>query len=226
MLLKGLAMKKDTKQAVAVLSKAAAASYLPAQMLLAEMYEAGEGTAVNEQKAAELWRSGVAEGDPKAVQHLSAYYMHLGESKNDSKIFYQGFDLLKTAAKHGYGSAMIDVINIYWHGQPPFVPKDPKTTIQWCELGIKQKNGCAADTLGHMYKNGEGGLPCDPAKGFLVWTQFDDFPEMQVWRARISKNPSKSDVAAAWKWWEERLTARYKPTADANKELWDILHQK
>jgi len=223
LLLRGWGVKCDTKQAFALISKSAAGSYAPAQSLLGDMYEAGEGTETSEKKALELWQCAAAHGNASAEHRLGGYYIGLGKNEN----FAHGLELLKSAAKHGDGEACTELAYIYYEGKPPYLNKDPKAAVPWCELGIKNRSGESALLLARMYDHGEGGLPSNRAQAFLAATTFDRSPEAQAWKVRLQKKvPSKSDVDAAMNWYLAKRSTNTREQTAEDTDMWDILNRK
>lgn len=139
---------------------------IEAAMMLARIYEEGNGAA-RDWKQAESWYGKAAEfGFVPALEILGqAYLSGEGGDKNVPK----ALDCFKEAAQAGYSPAAYNLGKLYYLGRDG-VAHDLRQAGAYFELAAKAGHTGALFAVGRMYELGEG-LPADPEKAFVFYRE-------------------------------------------------------
>lgn len=98
-----------------------------------------------------MWKEAAQRGS-FGGQFLYAWCLQLGAGTE--KDIPEAIRLYRMAADQGYGPAMNNLGDLYYHGTA--VPRDDAEAIRWYRMAVQKGNACAANTLGVMYQNGRG----------------------------------------------------------------------
>ncbi len=112
-----------------------------------------------------MWKEAAQRGS-FAGQFLYAWCLQLGAGTD--RDIPEALRLYRLAADQGYGPAMNNLGDLYYHGT--HVPRDDVEAIRWYRMAVQRGNPGAANTLGVMYQNGRG-LPQNHAEAAALYRQ-------------------------------------------------------
>ena len=149
--------KKDYKQAVYWLKKAARQEQADAQLILGGMYYKGEGVSKDYKQAVYWYKKAAGQGhvDAQVVLGIMHYYGEGGVSKDHKQAVYW----YKKAAGQGQADAQLILGRMYYNGEG--VSKDYKQAVYWYKKAAGQGHVDAQVVLGMMHYYGEGGVSKD-----------------------------------------------------------------
>ena len=127
------------------------------------------GTAIDEQRAAMLFKEAAAEGDAEAQLNLGYFIEHgKGGLKADLSAALPWYE---KAAAQGQAIAMVNLAGMYARGRG--VAIDEVKARQYFEQARLKGNAAAAASLGYFYEQGKGGAR-DPAMAFKLYKEAAD----------------------------------------------------
>ncbi|RGB31016.1 hypothetical protein C1646_764573 [Rhizophagus diaphanus] len=139
--------KNDLKKIFYWIEKAAKNGCKVAQLHLAYLYENGEETQKDDEKATEWFETSAMQECSNAQYVLGVIYR---KEKNDLK---KAFYWIDKAAKNGNKIAQLNLGYFYKKGIG--TQKEINKAIKWHEKSAKQEHGNAQCSLGYLYEKGE-----------------------------------------------------------------------
>jgi TPR repeat protein len=125
--------------------------YAPAQLVLGNMYENGQGVPKDQSQTAYWYRKAAEQGFAPAQHNVGTIYLNgNGLPKNET----EAFAWFLRAANQGLARAQASVGFMYGDGRG--VPKDERTAVIWLRKGAEQGDPNAQFDLGIMYQGGRG----------------------------------------------------------------------
>lgn len=171
----------DPIVALEYLQRADAAGSMSAKLTLADIYRSGDlGVAKAPDRAAALYEGAAAAGNVGAQRKLAAMLI-TGELGNPD--FTKGVEVLSTAAADANPSVLFDLGKYY--SEPKFGHVDVDLARTYFERSAAADYIPAKARMGELYRNGELGVPADPAKAVAI---FEDL-------AKVGHNPSRRTLA-------------------------------
>jgi TPR repeat protein len=115
------------------------------------------------ERAHELWRAGIAAGDPYAMHALGQWLFR----NSDSQVLREeGFELLSQAAELGHTFSLNELG--YYFLLPDSPHRDPARGMVYLNASAERGDIYGYNNLAHAALNGLDGLPADPARA-LPW---------------------------------------------------------
>jgi TonB family protein len=201
--------KADAKAAFAIMQKAAAMDYGPAETRLGQFYLSGTGTPVDNQKAAELFDRAAFHGDAAGDYELGKLYKTgtgvLPDQAMALKLFTRAADQDLPQAEFALG-----VASELGEGAPPDLPQ----ALKWYRKSAEQGFPAAQLRLGKLFWTGAAGKQDQVAA--LEWALLAErgglkeaSPDVQHFRSSM---PADSIAEA------EKHADRFKPRASKPKK--------
>jgi TPR repeat protein len=132
-------------------TRSAEQQHAPGLLLLAELYQKGEGTAVNQARAVELLRAAADQGSAQARYQVGLAYLRGEGVTRDSA---QAAAYLEQAAEQNHVPALLALAELHQSQSPP----DPRAR-EWLRRAASQDSAEAQYALGVSYTEaGAGGV--------------------------------------------------------------------
>ena len=154
---KGMALyeQKRFSQAFPLVEKEARRGNGQAQFQLGKMYQRGEGTANDTEKAFYWYTRGAEQNNADAQNNLAGIYFRGSGVRQD---FQKAFELYSQSAKQGMPLAQFNLGLMYRKGKG--VQKNDQHAFEWFRKAAEQGNINAMHAVGIAYHFGEG-VPID-----------------------------------------------------------------
>ena len=143
--------KKEIKNAISYIEKAAAAGYPEAQLWVAEHYESGKYYPKNYRQSYLWCKKAADQNQPRAQYFLSLLYIAGRGVIADST---QSAHWCQISADNAYPPAMTRIANLYQQGLG--VPQNAKLAIHWFLKGAMYNDSTSQYNLGLCYEKGNG----------------------------------------------------------------------
>ena len=141
---------RDNAAAARWVRLAAEQGHVPAQAVLAMMYEYGVGGLPEDQTESLKWIiSAAQQGDPGSQSVLGGTFDRLGDYTVDEALRWY-----RLAAASGYAPAQEELGVRYFEGEG--VPQDYVEAARWLQLAAEQGDSGAQKRLASMYNHGKG----------------------------------------------------------------------
>lgn len=181
----GRGVPKDYAEAAAWYRKAADQGLAQAQADLGYMYEMGYGVPEDRDLALEWYRKAAAQGDEDAEEALWWLEEEEGAGPTDGTTsgeaaatieegrkailagdYDKALQLFRPLAEAGEAEAQVGMAFAYYDGLG--VPQDHAQALAWFTKAAEQGHALAANNLGYMHRNGQGGVPASDAEA-AIW---------------------------------------------------------
>ena len=157
-LLKDGAPPSDRDEGMRLLKKSADAGYVPAELLLGDIYSNGQGVPKAPPEALKWYRKAADQGNADAQRRLGVmYYFGEGVEKDD----HAAVEWYRKAADQGVAKAQTSLGYMYQFGKG--VVEDDRAAVEWYRKAADQGFADAQSNLAWMYDNGEGVVKDDRA---------------------------------------------------------------
>lgn len=160
---------KTTKTDLEIFTELAENGNAEGQYYLSQLYNFGEGTSVDKEKAFYWCKKSAEQGFTKAFLNLAGMYSY-GDGTLVNK--RKAFEWFKKSAEQGDVTAQIMLAEMYWKGEGTL--KDKFKTFYWYKNAAEQDNPNAQFYTGKLYYFGEGVLKSKVKSAYWIKKAYEN----------------------------------------------------